>query len=131
MKRILLAEDDRDDQSLFFEFLQNRTDLVLLPAVENGVELISYLEKQPDESLSNLLIILDQNMPKKNGLNTLEFLKETPRFSHIPVMIYSTYTDPESIRKGKELGAALIYSKPLDHNGYQKMIDEFLQHHDQ
>jgi CheY-like chemotaxis protein len=131
MKRILLAEDDRDDQSLFLEFLQNRTDLVLLPAVENGVELISYLEKQPEESLSNLLIVLDQNMPKKNGLNTLEFLKATPRYSNIPVMIYSTYTDPESIRKGKELGAALIYSKPLDQNGYQKMMDEFLQHHDQ
>jgi CheY-like chemotaxis protein len=131
MKRILLAEDDRDDQSLFFEFLQHRPDLILLPAVENGVDLISYLDKQPVETLSNLWIVLDQNMPKKNGLNTLEFLKASPRYSHIPVMIYSTYTDPESIRKGMEIGAAIIYSKPLDQNGYQKMIDEFLQHHDQ
>lgn len=92
-KRILLAEDDRDDRQFFHSFLQDRDDVDLMPAVENGLVLVNLLQSIADDADLPHLIILDQNMPKRNGLRTLEFLKDDPRFQSIPVVIYSTYTD--------------------------------------
>ncbi|MBD0332896.1 MAG: response regulator, partial [Chitinophagaceae bacterium] len=104
-RRILLAEDDEDDQHFFNGFLQSRNDIILMSIVENGVLLIDLLESITDSEELPDLIILDQNMPKKNGLQTLQFLKEDKRYSHIPVIIYSTYTDENLIKNGSELGA--------------------------
>jgi CheY-like chemotaxis protein len=126
-KRILLAEDDIDDQKLFLDFLQNRSDMLILPIVENGVMV---LEVMRSLSVNNLpdLIILDQNMPQKNGLQTLEDLKSDSHFSSIPVVIYSTYADAMLTRKAMEKGALLVAMKPLNEQGYHDMIDTFLQH---
>ena len=122
-KKILLAEDDLDDQLIFHDFLQNRKDVTLLPSAENGEEVFDFMNKKdlPD------LIILDQNMPKKNGLQTLQLLKENPEYSHIPVMIYSTYADQTLVQKSTDLGAALVYTKPVTASGYNEMIDAFLK----
>ena len=62
--KILLAEDDSDDQKLFCDFLLHRTDIVLMPVAENGAEALEILERTTDEELPDL-IILDQNMPWK------------------------------------------------------------------
>ena len=91
-KKILLAEDDPDDVSFFFQYLGERPDLLLLPPVENGEEVFEYLEKAHNGSFPDL-IILDQNMPKCNGLQTLTLLKNTLQYEKIPVFVYSTYTD--------------------------------------
>src|SRR4051812_38095117 len=96
LRKILLAEDDADDQRLFHDFLHHRTDIELMPMVENGVVLLESLERTSDNHLPDV-IILDQNMPKKNGLQTLDQLKSSERYAHIPVVIYSTYTDQQLI----------------------------------
>ncbi len=123
----MLAEDDLDDQALFREFLQHRTDITMMPVAENGVVLLEYLENIRQENNLPDLIILDQNMPKMNGLKTLQALKETDRYAHITVVIYSTYTDPELIRNGFGMGAARILPKPISKAGYEEMIDDFLK----
>ena len=124
-KRILLAEDDRDDREFFHEFLQGRPDLILLPAVENGEALFDYLETANNtESLPDA-IILDQNMPKRNGLQTLAMLKQNHRYANLPVMVYSTYADESLVQRSTELGAALVAAKPSNTEGYHKMIDAF------
>lgn len=126
IKRILLAEDDFDDQHLFRDFLGNREDICVMPVVENGVDLLECLDKiKADQHLPHL-IILDQNMPKRNGLQTLQLLKAGIRYAHIPVMIYSTYADQQLSREGVALGAALVMSKPITRDGYHEMIDAFL-----
>lgn len=66
-------------------------------------------------------------MPMMNGKQTLQFLKSHSRFSHIPAVIYSTYTDSDLIIDCKRLGAGMIAVKPIDDAGYQKMMDDFLQ----
>lgn len=122
-KKILLAEDDKDDQDFFHDFLHERTDIHLLPIAGNGEELLAYLDsvtELPDA------IILDQNMPKLNGLQTLQQLKHTSRYSNITVMVYSTSTDESLIRKSSLLGATLVVSKPSSYKGYQRMIDELI-----
>jgi CheY-like chemotaxis protein len=126
-KRILLAEDDSDDQKLFVDFLQNRNDILILPIVENGARLLELMQTLSSDEFPDL-IILDQNMPQKNGLQTLEELKSNPHFSSIPVVLYSTYADAMLTRKAKEKGAQLVAMKPLNQQGYHDMMDTSLQY---
>ena len=126
-RRILLAEDDEDDRHFFQSFLQTRDDVILLPIAENGVILVEQLMDINDSNELPDIIILDQNMPKRNGLQTLELLKEDKRFSHIPVVIYSTYTDKQLIETCTEAGASAVVPKPITQNGYEEMIDTCLR----
>lgn len=126
-KKVLIAEDDEDDKSLLCLFLQNRKDITLMPIVENGVELIETLEKITDSSDLPDIIILDQNMPKRNGLQTLKILKETANYSSIPVMVYSTYLDQNLIKACTESGATELMTKPITEKGYHEMMDTFLK----
>lgn len=124
--RILLAEDDADDQKLFNDFLSHRTDIELLPVAENGEELLEVLERITAGHLPHI-IILDQNMPKCNGLQTLAALKENDRYAHLPVIIYSTYADEQLISSSKSAGAALVVTKPISKKGYEEMMDAVLE----
>ena len=124
--KILLAEDDGDDRTFFYDFLKERKDIVLLPPAENGVEVFHYLEKV-DTSAYPDAIILDQNMPKRNGLQTLQLLKSTNRFSKIPVVVYSTYTDENLIQESLRSGATLVCPKPVTSEGYNNMINVLLE----
>jgi CheY-like chemotaxis protein len=123
IKKILLAEDDVDDRNFFLNFVEDRKDILMLPAVENGEELIERLNGGTD--LPDI-IILDQNMPKKNGLETLLYLKSTPQYAHLPVVIYSTYADEYLIKHCEKEGAIQVFLKPTDKAGYDEMIDRML-----
>ena len=125
--KILLAEDDHDDQKLFREFLEERTDIHILPIVENGEELMENLELISIISELPALIILDQNMPKLNGLQTLKVLKSSTRYAHIPVIVYSTYTDVNLVNSCTAEGAGAVVSKPMSKDGYHEMIDDLLK----
>jgi CheY-like chemotaxis protein len=125
--RVLLVEDDADDRDLFTTFFAERSDISLMPPVTNGLELIAYLKKMPSDHDLPDLIVLDQNMPMMNGKQTLKFLKSDSRFARIPAVIYSTYTDSNLIIDCKKLGASMVAVKPIDQEGYQKMMDDFLQ----
>lgn len=126
-KRILLAEDDQDDQVLFQEYLNSRSDLSIMSIAENGEVLIEQLNRIKDDKDLPSIIILDQNMPKKGGLQTLKFLKEEKRYSHIPVVIYSTYTDNLLIEEGAKAGACLVLAKPLTKEEYNNMMEEMIK----
>ena len=125
-KKILLAEDDRDDQKLFCDFLQHRNDIELLPVADNGIVLFDLLASITDAAGLPDLIILDHNMPRRNGLQTLQLLKDTERYAHIPVVIYSTYTDKQLIDACAEKGAFSVLPKPITKHGYSEMIDTVL-----
>ena len=122
-RKILLAEDDEDDRYFFQSFLQTRSDVVLLPIAEDGVSLVESLNEIRNDADLPDLIILDQNMPKQNGLQTLAYLKENERYRQIPVVIYSTYTDETLVKNGSVKGACLVLPKPLDTEGYNEMIE--------
>ena len=126
-RRILLAEDDEDDQILFQEFLKAREDLIIMPVAENGEMLIEQLESIGDDQDLPSLIILDQNMPKKGGLQTLKELKEAQRYSQIPIVIYSTYTDDRLIAEGTRAGACMVLTKPLTREDYNKMLEDLIR----
>lgn len=126
-RKVLLAEDDADDQRFFSEFLEDRDDIMLLPIADNGEVLFEILQHITENTDLPDLIILDQNMPKTNGLQALRLLKSNSRYAHIPVSVYSTYTDEELIKKGFELGACQVVSKPISKEGYHQMMDSFFK----
>ena len=126
-KKVLLAEDDADDQMLFYDFLHHRTDIFLMPIAENGEEVLQALKAISHEEQLPSFIILDQNMPRLNGLQTLEILKGDIRYTHIPVMVYSTYTDQQLIKDATAMGATKVVAKPITKEGYDEMMNEFVK----
>ena len=126
-KKVILVEDDLDDQELFVSFFSHRNDIELLPPVGNGVELAQLLNGIESDGELPDLIVLDQNMPRMNGKQTLSFLKSSERFAHIPAVVYSTHADSNLVSECKSLGAEMVAVKPFDGDGYQKMMDDFLE----
>jgi CheY-like chemotaxis protein len=126
-KKILLAEDDLDDQQIFYDFLQHRNDVFLMPMVGDGVELIDKLNTVDSREFLPHLIILDHNMPKRNGYQTLEILKATDRYEHIPVVVYSTYMDERLAEACVSKGASAVVTKPITKADYNKMIEDLFE----
>jgi CheY-like chemotaxis protein len=87
--------------------------------------MIDLLEKATDPNLPDI-IILDQNMPKMTGKESLIFLKENQRYRHIPAFVYSTYPVLEFYRECLDLGAQDVLAKPNTMQAYRQMIDRFL-----
>ena len=126
-KRIFLIDDDVDDRLIFADLLKTADPDINLIFAENGLEMICQLEKTPDEQLPDM-IILDQNMPKMTGKESLIFLKKSARYRHIPTYIYSTYQVRDFYRECLELGACDVVAKPDTMHAYREMIERFLFH---
>lgn len=109
-KNILLVEDDEDDQILFRDALAEINNTVDCQVANNGREaLVSIGIPPPPE-----LIFVDLNMPIMNGFEFLSALKNEDRYKNIPVIIFSTTSDPDTIKKTHQLGASAYLRKPAD-----------------
>lgn len=124
-KKILLAEDDLDDRTFFLEYLSERDDIELMPIAENGIEVFELLNALSIDDYPDL-IVLDQNMPMKSGIQTLEELKSNKIFLAIPVVIYSTYSDVHLVENCINKGAEMVVTKPLTPKEYEGMMDNFM-----
>lgn len=106
---LFLVDDDMDDHEIFKSALAKVDgDLALLTAT-NGYEALDVL------STANTLpdyIFVDLNMPRMGGLQFLKEIKQTETLKNIPVIIYSTSSNPGDIAKTKELGAVSFITKP-------------------
>lgn len=126
-KEILLAEDDADDQEFFEDVTRLRSDVTLSSIARNGEEVISKLLQLNASAQLPDIIVLDQNMPKRNGLQTLLLLKGEATFRHIPVFIYSTYANNTLLQELTEAGAVSFFEKPITPDGYNDMISSMLE----
>lgn len=126
IKKVLLADDDADDREIFVRVLDKKADVQLVQSVENGREVIDYLNGLPSPEQLPHLIILDHNMPKMNGTETLGKLKSDKRYSDIHVVIYSTYSDNKMKETCEQLGASMVLAKPASMKEYEAIIDRFL-----
>ena len=105
---ILMADDDVDDQNFLKLAVNKYSSNINVECVANGVELLDYLHKKPEPDL----IILDLNMPQKDGKTALNEIKTSEQLKHIPVLIYTTTTSPLEINTIYKLGANSFLSKP-------------------
>lgn len=115
---ILMADDDEDDRILAQDAMKESRVLNELHFVEDGVELLNYLNGEGDYADRDKypmpgLILLDLNMPKKDGREALEDIKKNPALRRIPVVILTTSKAEEDMLRGYDLGAASYITKPV------------------
>ena len=124
-KKILLVDDDEDDRQIFRDIVREVDPYATLDFAENGLDMIAMLEKMTDAELPGM-IILDQNMPRMTGKESLIYLKENERYKHIPTIVYSTYQVKDFYQECLQLGAEDVVAKPDTMQAYREMIEQFL-----
>lgn len=127
---ILLVEDDPGDVELTKEGLQTAKMLVNLHVVEDGEKALRFLKKEApySEAVRPDLILLDLNMPRKNGQETLQEIKADSSLRSIPVIVLTTSEAESDIARCYDLGANCYITKPISFEAFTKvvaMIEEF------
>ena len=117
-----MADDDPDDRLLIKEAFQESLISNSIYFVEDGVELLDYLRWQdkfanPKDAPTPDLILLDLNMPRKDGREALAEIKSDPRLRYIPVVVLTTSKAEEDIMRSYDIGAASYITKPVTFDG--------------
>ena len=108
LKKILLVDDDREDQYLFMEALDTLNLSVQCKTVSNGKEALKHLDLISQYEF----IFLDLNMPMMNGLECLQALKHHAKYKDIPVIIFTTSTNAHEMENCLSMGAKSLFHKP-------------------
>lgn len=122
---IYLADDDDDDRTMFVEALLEIDSNVIVTQAEDGKQLMDILNTQPDPLPE--IIFLDINMPKLDGFECLEEIKQDTKLKKLNVIMLSTSNDPETIKKAYNLGATFYAVKPNSFDGLKSLIKNVLQ----
>ena len=122
---ILMADDDSDDRQLTEEALEDARLINDIRFVENGEELLDYLRRQgkyapPVEAPRPGLILLDLNMPRKDGRTVLAEIKQDPDLRTIPVVVLTTSKSDEDIYRSYDLGVNSYVVKPVT---FEALVD--------
>jgi two-component system, response regulator len=123
----LMADDDPDDRLLIKEAFQESLISNSIYFVEDGVELMDYLRKQgqyshPANAPTPDLILLDLNMPRKDGREALAEIKSDAHLRYIPVVVLTTSKAEEDIMRSYDIGAASYITKPVTFDGLVESI---------
>jgi two-component system, chemotaxis family, response regulator Rcp1 len=121
---VLLVEDSPGDVRLTREALKDAKVHISLHVANDGIEAMSYLERtgphvnapRPD------LILLDLNLPRKDGREVLKEIKESPSLRTIPVVILTTSSSDADVLQSYHLHANCYISKPVDLDGFLKVV---------
>lgn len=124
---ILIADDDEDDIRLVTDALKAIGATLDLRYVENGQKLLEYLHRQGAYSVVSsspcpTLILLDLNMPIKDGREALAEIKADPQLRHIPIVVLTTSEAKEDIQASYELGVNSFITKPTTYTGLKKLM---------
>jgi len=124
---ILMADDDADDRQMTREAFQQARVANDLRFVENGAELMDYLHhrnKFRDPALSPPpgLLLLDLNMPLKDGREALREIKADPRLKGIRIVVMTTSAAEEDVCRSYQLGAESFITKPVSFAGLVDVI---------
>lgn len=124
--RILMADDDEDDRDLARDALAGTRLAERMEFVHDGQELIDYLRHagpyRQDEPRRPSLILLDLNMPRKDGREALAELKADASLRQIPVIVLTTSSDEIDIVTAYDLGANSYITKPVTHTGLTEVM---------
>jgi len=125
---ILIAEDDADDRYLLQTAFTETGYPEKFDFVENGIELLNYLDNMYSNTAAEIhilpgFILLDLNMPKKDGREVLKELKQHPVFKKIPVIVFTTTKNELEIKRCYELGANSYIIKPASFDGLLKVVE--------
>lgn len=124
---ILLAEDDPDDQYLINEALEENQLNTRMYVVDDGEELLDYLNRRGkyQDSLKwpmPNLILLDLNMPRKDGREALREIKADPKLRHIPIVALTTSQADDDIARTYDSGISGYITKPPSFTGLRDVM---------
>jgi CheY-like chemotaxis protein len=112
-KKILLVDDDVEDREIIKDALGDLGYQSVIHFEENGERALSFLEEAYDSGTLPSMVVLDLNMPRMNGTQTLRQIKNDDRFKNIPVVIYSTSLNNIERDECLALGAHSYVIKPV------------------
>jgi CheY-like chemotaxis protein len=118
---ILMADDDADDRESTAEAFMEHHLVNDFRTVKDGEELLDYLHHRPpyEDAPKPGLILLDLNMPKKDGREALLEIKKDPELRKIPVVVLTTSRAEEDILRSYDLGANSFITKPV---GFESLV---------
>jgi CheY-like chemotaxis protein len=123
---VLLVEDDPGDVLLVREAFQDNKVGNLLSVVNDGVEAMQYVRGEGPyaNAVRPDLILLDLNMPRKNGIEVLEEIKGDARLSMIPIVVLTTSEAEEDIVRAYKLHANAYITKPVDFEQFTRIVHQ-------
>jgi two-component system chemotaxis response regulator CheY len=120
VKTILIVEDSATTRSLIRAVIDELGDYETVEA-GSGFEALKMLPQQDYD-----LIVTDINMPDINGLELINFVRNNPRYNHLPIIIVSTERSEEDKKRGMALGATAYVTKPFKSSELQEIIKKIL-----
>ncbi len=121
---ILLVEDNAGDVRLTREALREARVAVELTAVADGEQALAYLRGQGEHAGAPRpdLVLLDLNLPKKNGLEVLEEIKRDPELRATPVIMLTTSSSSRDVAACYDRGVNCYVVKPLDLDDFTRLV---------
>jgi len=133
LRSLLLVEDDPNDALFFRRGLKGSDLLTHLRVAEDGELAVAYMEgtgrfENRAEHPLPALIILDLKLPKKPGLEFLEWLRRDSRFKDMPVIILTSSKEPRDMLRAAELGATAYHVKPAAFKDLCELVHSFSEY---
>lgn len=127
---VLLVEDDPGDVVLVTEAFEHNKVSNVLHTVQDGVEALAFLRREApyEDAPVPDLVLLDLNLPRKDGREVLEEVKDDERLRRIPVVVLTTSKAEEDVLRSYDLHANAYVTKPVDFERFievVRQIDEF------
>jgi CheY-like chemotaxis protein len=117
---VLLADDDKDDADIFQQALRAVDPSIEFFHVDTGAGVFKYLSDEKNARPS--VVFLDLNMPEVNGWQCLAKIKNEKKFESIPVIIYTTSSNPREYEIAQDLDAHGLITKPTDPKVLKKVL---------
>ncbi|WP_159473924.1 response regulator [Dyadobacter sp. 3J3] len=121
---ILLVEDNEGDILLTTEALQEARILNRISVVRDGEEAIDFLKQEGKHTLAEQpdLVLLDVNLPKKNGHEVLKYIKKSDEIKHIPVIMLTTSSSEKDINLSYKNHANCYITKPIELDSFLNVV---------
>ena len=123
---ILIADDDADDRMFLEQAMRQNGYSQGIQFVNDGEELMDYLYRKGEFNSQNApwpsMLILDLNMPRKNGFQALLEIKENPKLRRLPVIVMTTSSAEEDVLKTYNLGVNSFVTKPFNYNRLVEIV---------
>ncbi|MCI0448631.1 MAG: response regulator [Chlorobi bacterium] len=123
--QILLVEDNEGDVRLIQEAFSGSKINKCFSVAKDGEDALNFLYKKGPYSSDSVrpdIILLDINLPKKNGFEVLNQIKNDPELKRIPVIMLSSSSSEDHISKSYELSANCYVTKPVDFDEYSEVV---------
>ena len=127
---ILLVDDNEDDVVIIQEAFAGARLLTVITRTQDGEDALQYLRREGAYKIARRpgLVLLDINMPKKNGFEVLTEMKADPALQHLPVVVLTTSDREEDVIQSYAVGACSYIKKPMDLERLRDVVKQFEQY---